>query len=171
MVKYFCINSSCLAGKIQIYFYICRPSHLFSWSILPFLHAFYHHIRTMLSHLAYLSDILVHCENQWSIQGICYWLWAMGPCLVWPLDHIRSLEYLMLRLCNLFMSRTVLKYRFNVGLEWKKSCMRPMIRMCVVWFKCYCIGTANIKFPIFYQEGNLVIFIVPESIKSVGCVI
>ena len=69
---------------------------------------------------AYLSDILVHCENQWSIQCICYWLWAMGPCLVWPLDHIRSLEYLMLRFCNLFMSRTVLKYRFNVGLEWIK---------------------------------------------------
>ena len=27
MVKYFCINSSCLAGKIQIYFYICRPAN------------------------------------------------------------------------------------------------------------------------------------------------
>ena len=80
-------------------------SHLFSWSILPFLHAFYHHIRTMLSHFAYLSEILVHCENQWSIQCICYWLWAMGA----RRSPFGNMNDLMLKLCNLFMSRIVLK--------------------------------------------------------------
>ena len=116
-------------GKFKyIFTSVVQPTYFRDLHVLPFLHAFYHHIRTMLSHFAYLSDILVHCENQWSIQCICYWLWAMGPRLVWPLDYIRSLEALMLRLCNLFMSRAVLKYRFNVGLEWKKSWDH--------WFEC-----------------------------------